>query len=266
MPEAISTVFTNRVLKSFDSRNQVLAQESLRPNYDIRASHPDFADLRLGERRTTELASVFLDLRQFTSRSFWDAPEEAAELANAVLSGFTYVVETFGGYVIGLRGDGLLATFGTGDNGEISTFAAAAACAVSLNAVQTQLNPELERRGIQTVQVRAGADYGPAVFMRTGTAQSNEVNVVGFPTNFAAKCEKKALSWEVVVGEGFANELKDKSSLSKHTSPPTSYTREGETQFYHAYDYAWRPLLKELDAGSADELRQLYPELTGGQR
>ncbi|MFJ6259085.1 adenylate/guanylate cyclase domain-containing protein [Rhodococcus erythropolis] len=218
----------------------------------IEPGHPMFVDLQIGESRMCEIASVFLDLTNFTGRTFWDSPDEVTRLAHAVLSGFTDVVKAFGGHVLGLRGDGLFAGFGPGVPREVSVSAALLACGVALNAVQEQLNPRLERIGVSPVQARAGADFGSATFVRSGTLAASEVNVIGFASNFAAKCEKSAKSWEVVIGQEMAASVPNQSLLTHHESSPKTYTRLGESRSYKFYDYKYSPLLEYADSFASE--------------
>jgi adenylate cyclase len=214
--------------------------------------HPAFEDLEVGERRTVSLAVVFLDLTDFTGRTFWDDEVEVVDLAHAVLTGFIEVVLLHGGYPLGLRGDGLFAGFGPGVP-KVDATMALGACAFALDAVETEVNPRLEARGIHRVQVRAGLDYGRITFVRTGNRHHSEVNPLGFPANFAAKCEKKANSWEIVVGEGLSLQLPRATLFDEHEDSPKSYQRNYERKFYHFYNYRWRQALPYLD-GIAQQL------------
>lgn len=207
--------------------------------------HPDFEGLRVGERRTAPLVAVFLDLTNFTGRTFWDDQDETVDLAHAVLTGFIEVVGNFGGYPLGLRGDGLFAGFSPGDPA-FAAVMALSACAFALDAVEKEVNPWLTARDMAPVQARAGLDFGPITFVRTGSHESSEVNPLGFAANFAAKCEKVADSWEVVVGEGLANLLPDYAYFTQHEKSPKRYTRDYKTRSYKFFYYRWRNTLPFL--------------------
>jgi len=194
------------------------------------------------------MTTVFLDLTNFTGRTFWDDPADVTLLAHSVLSGFAEVVADFGGHVLGLRGDGLMAGFGPTSDPAIGVAVAALACATALDGAQNDLNPRLKSRGIAPVQARAGADFGHTTFVRSGTYDASEVNVIGFATNFAAKCEKAAASWEVVVGESFAQHIPNKSLLEAHPDSPKLYTRNCETKIYGFSKYRWQPSLTWADS------------------
>lgn len=207
--------------------------------------HPDFEGLPVGAKQTAPMVAAFLDLTNFTQRTFWDDQEEAADLADAVLSGFIEIVSNFGGHPLGLRGDGLFAGFSPGDPA-LTAAMALSACAFALDAVEQEVNPWLEQRGMVPVQARAGLDFGSITFIRTGNRYSNEINPIGFAANFAAKCEKAAESWEIVVGEGLANLLPEYRYFSAHGGSPKPYTRDYKTEYYKFFYYRWRNTLPHL--------------------
>lgn len=244
-----ASVFGDTVMRDFAARRDGRLVSEL---YASAASeskglgHPAFEELEVGERRTAPLAVAFLDLTDFTGRTFWDDEVEVVDLAHAVLAGFTEVVLAYGGYPMGLRGDGLFAGFGPG-NPRIDTTMALGACAFALHAVENEVNPRLEAQGIHRVQARAGLDYGRITFVRTGSRGHSEVNPLGFAANFAAKCEKKASSWEIVVGEGLSSQLPYARSFVEHQDSPKCYQRDYERKLYHFYDYRWRQVIPHLD-------------------
>jgi class 3 adenylate cyclase len=227
-------------------------QASAAPSLRSKAlGHPEFEDLEVGGRKLASLAVAFIDLTDFTGRSFWDDEDAVVDLAHAVLSAFVEIVSGFGGFPLGLRGDGLFAGFGPG-RPEADAVMALGACAHALNAVEQGLNPRLEAVGIRRVQARAGVDYGRLTFVRSGSQDHSEVNVIGFAANFAAKCEKQAKSWEVVVGEGVQRLLPD-AQLIEHEKSPKRYQRDHLVRYYRFYDYRWRTTLPHIP-GTVEQL------------
>ena len=243
--------FGDTVRKDFDRRRGRIGLEERglptpdRSPFETRSlGHPDFDYLTIGQRATAPMVAVFLDLTDFTGRTFWDDQEETVDLAHAVLTGFIETVTAFGGHAIGLRGDGLFAGFSPGPP-ELAAVMALSACSLALWGVQQEVNPWLEQNGIRKVQARAGVDYGDITFIRSGSRERSEVNPLGFAANFAAKCEKTANSWEVVVGEGVAN-LLPVTNMSEHAKSPKTYTRDYERKTYRFYDYNWLSAVPHL--------------------
>lgn len=207
--------------------------------------HPSFSDLGVGQMDTCPLAVAFIDMRRATARSFWEPLPQVAQLTIAVLGQVAAVVQESGGHVLGLRGDGLMAGWGDrGSDRHVDVAMAAAASMFSLDAVQNGLNETLRLSAIEAVQIRAGLDWGTVCFARTGTVEASEVNIVGHAANFAAKCEKHALAWEVVVGEGAAEAL-DPRHLTAHDKSPQHYEHKGQRRAYSFYDLSWRPVIDQ---------------------
>lgn len=223
--------------------------------------HPDFENLAVGERRTASIVATFIDLTDFTGRSFWDDETEVVDLAHAVLSGFVEAVVNFGGFPLGLRGDGLFAGFGPG-NPQADSVMALSACSFALDAVENVVNPRLEQLGMARVQARAGLDYGRITFVRSGSGQHSEINPLGFAANFAAKCEKKANSWEIVAGEGLVAMLPDADTFVEHTDSPKTYQRDYQRRTYRFYDYRWRSTLPHIP-GAVQQLKGNSTESIG---
>jgi class 3 adenylate cyclase len=208
--------------------------------------HPSFADLAVGATATCPLAVAFLDMTAMTARSFWEPLSTVTALSLAVLGQVAAVVQESGGYILGMRGDGLMAGWGDSEStASTDVYLALAACSFSLDSVEGVLNNTLKLSGIEPVQICAGADWGSVCFARTGTIDASEVNVVGHPANFAAKCEKAARSWEVVIGEGAAGHVANLSLLQAHEDSPKTYQHRGARRDYGFYRFAWRQIAGE---------------------
>lgn len=214
--------------------------------------HPTFAGLRVGETATCDLAIAFLDMRAMTARSFWEPLSTVATLSIAVLGQVAEVVKESGGHVLGMRGDGLMAGWGDPSSSpDTDVYLAMAACAFSLDAIHGAVNDVLRLSRIEPVQICAGADWGEVCFARTGTPEASELNVVGHPANFAAKCEKAANSWEVVVGEGAASRIANAALLTTHEDSPKTYEHLGRRRSYAFFQLGWRQVVGEAASAIA---------------
>lgn len=257
-----STTFADRVMRDFRVRearatgyfDKSMSASAGAPSPLLLESkalgHPDFENLDIGEMRKAPMVAVFLDLRRFTARTFWDDPMMTASLAHAVLGGFVEVVQEFGGYPLGLRGDGLFAGFSPGDE-QLTAAAALMGCAQALHLVRTEVNPRLQEEGIAPVYARAGVDYGDIVFARTGVGAYSEVNPVGFAANFASKCEKHASAWGIVAGEGLRQLLPANHLFTPHEDSPQQYSRDYLRRNYAFYDFNWESFIEDLPGMAA---------------
>ncbi len=251
--------FANQVLGTYRSRSGAgvfakRASESV-AGAGLPFGHPLFETLGVGDQRRLSLVSVHLDLAGFTPRTFWEDLGDVTDLALAVLTQLALTVQSFGGHVLGLRGDGLFAGWGgIGSDGEVDTSLALAGCAFALDATRGALNGLLETSGIDPVRMKAGVDHGEVTFVRVGGHSQSEVNVVGFSANFASKCEKAANAWETVVGEG-ASRWVSSEYLTRHPDSPKRYSRGLERRSYGFSTFHWdRQDLLSAIAGIPDEL------------
>lgn len=252
----------NRYERSSGGFNKSVAQHGLyRSQGVVQATpvgHPAFSGLNVGETATCDMAIAFLDIRAMTTRSFWESLTDVTELTIAVLGQIAEVVQESGGHVLGMRGDGLMAGWGdTASDGAVDVAMAMAACAFSLDAVKNSLNEILKISRIEPVQLCAGSDYGMVCFAGTGTTEASEINIVGHPANFAAKCEQHAHSWEIVVGEG-ASRLINPYLLTPHAKSPRVYQYRDEQRSYSFHQFAWHQIVGE----AATAIAQVAGEAT----
>jgi adenylate cyclase len=225
----------DRVLKSAElSRTRsALHQEAVRTAPP--AEHPDFADLAAGERRSGSIASFYIDLSNFTARSMFEPAEQLADFTELVLSAYSNAIEDHGGYLLDIRGDGIVAGFG-GVNArpDINIPRALRAMVFCLRATRDTLNPELERAGIDPTDVKASGDWGDILAMRLGA----RINYLGSRMNIAAKLEKFADEFAIVVGNDLAGNLIS-SLLSPHADSPYKIEYGNETKEYPFFVVNW---------------------------
>jgi adenylate cyclase len=250
MTDDIRQRFAQGVVDRFHTLNAPVAKSlrtaAFRESASMPVGHPDFHGLDLGDSATCDVAVAFIDMSRFTARSFWEPRQQVTRLALAVLTQVALVVQESGGFVLGLRGDGVMAGWGhSASNPDVDVAMCLAACAVALDSGQNALNAMLAIDGIEPVQLRAGVDHGPVDFVRTGTDRQSEVNVVGHAANFAAKCEKYANSWEVVLGEGAGSRISARELLSPHDQSPKRYQYRGQRRTYDFFDFAWSRIVNE---------------------
>lgn len=200
------------------------------------AEHPDFADLEAGERRTGSFASFFIDLSDFTARSVFEPVEQLADFTELVLSAYWESVERHGGYVLDIRGDGLFAGFGgVGAQANVETNRAIEAMAFCLRATTDTLNPELTQAGIHPTDVKVSGDWGDVLATRIGS----RINYLGASMNVAAKLEKFAAEFTLVVGDDLVRKGPS-APLAPHPNSPYKITYGGtQTKSYPFFVVTW---------------------------
>jgi class 3 adenylate cyclase len=116
-------------------------------------------------------------------------PEDVAEVMNGALQRLATVVEQHGGYVSRFMGDGFKAVFGAPTAREDDAERAVRAGLAILEAAKVYEGELVARRGIDTFQVRVGANTG-LVAMGEGVEGTN--TVMGTAVNLAARMESAA--------------------------------------------------------------------------
>lgn len=258
MPTTTSRQFAAGVVDRFMQSKSVYGSVGASAtDSGVNVGHPSFAYLPFGITDHCDLAVGYLDLSGFTARTFWDDDTETVLLARAVLDMFSFVVEERGGHVLGLRGDGLMVGWGDRDStATVDMVCAVAACAFVLEACRGALNETLALRGIEPVLAKAGLDHGRCNFVRMGTQGASDINIIGFAANFAAKCEKYAHAWEIVVGQEAMQHL-DPQRLTTHPDSPKQYQRNYLRTTYSFATFGWD------DAAFLSEAAALPLDLAG---
>lgn len=230
------------------------------------APQPRFPDaiaaLPTYELRSFDVAVGYIDLRKFTWRTFVDDPLGNAKLAQAFIVQCAEIIADRGGYVIGARGDGIM--FGVGSDGDApfpKTMCALGIVAFALDMTQNALNQQLEADGLRPVQARGGVDYGEVVFAWYVNGDQREINPNAFAVNFAAKCEKAANAWQIIVGDTARDVVGDSAiaGFEPHGDPAT-YTLDGVTRSYRMHRWKWE------DNGRARRWAAGLPTLLAGRR
>lgn len=146
------------------------------------------------QRERRLVSAVFIDLAGFTTLTLGLDAEAVRDLADAVLTTISGIIEQFSGHVDAFRGDGLIAVFGAprsyADDAERAVNAAAAA----LRAIE-RIGSE---RGIE-LKGRAGVATGVVIAGELGSGRVREYTVMGSAMNLAARIESACTPGEVWV-------------------------------------------------------------------
>lgn len=160
-------------------------------------------DLSLGgeARQVTVLMS---DLRGFTALSAELGPERMVALLNRYLSRMTEVVDSHGGNVSEMLGDGLVILFGApvarDDDPQ-----RAVRCAVAMLRSLEELN---DAEG-QALQMGIGIDTGTVIAGNIGSPQHMKYGVVGDAINLAARIENYTVGTQALISAATAAHLQD---------------------------------------------------------
>lgn len=189
------------------SRNEKYAKSLLAESGSIRMSligdDPDFAELNTGYGMSAWAIILSVDMRGSSNRAIKIGAKGTYLTMHTYLPTMAELVARSDGKIVGLRGDGLFAAFGTtkliGTGREVTPEASAKAirsavdCAHAMHdAVDEIINPLLASEDIdRNVQIGIGIDVGDTVVTRIGLRNANEVTAYGPPVNNACKLTSK---------------------------------------------------------------------------
>lgn len=163
---------------------------------------------------------------------------------NAFIPEVMEVVRDYDGNFEKNTGDGILAYFGAGSNDHKATRIALEYLATVKYALANCVNPELERKGIEPIQISAGASIGTVHISRIGVNALNRRTAVGYTPNVAAKLEEMAGEHEYFVNKGihqYASECEYHSwgDYLNHRGRLKGYTWGGEKAQYYNFSGGW---------------------------
>jgi adenylate cyclase len=167
----------------------------------------------LGGRRVN--ASVlFCDIRGFTALSENQPPEETIELLNIYYTLMFEAIDSYGGIVTLMIGDGLMALFGAPQPVEDPARSAVSA-AQDMLAMIEQFN--LDRVGADKPEIRIGIGIatGEVVAGYAGTQQRATYTCIGNKVNLAARLEAhtKVIGCEILIDDDTRSALDEKVGL-----------------------------------------------------
>ena len=168
-------------------------------------THPDFADMKFGEKRYQYCTSMFIDIKGSTNLSLSYSLEEVRLMKDAILSLCIQTVTVFGGHVQRLQGDGLYVQFTDRqihqNNMMINALNAAS---VLCQFVSTTLSDLFEQRNLKPLRIKVGIDYADdskCLWSHYGLPGCNELTATSLHVDLAAKLQACCASNEIRIGQ-----------------------------------------------------------------
>lgn len=168
-------------------------------------THPNFADMKFGEKRYQYCASMFIDIKGSTNLSLSYSLEEVRLMKDAILSLCIQTVTVFGGHVQRLQGDGLYVQFTDRqihqNNMMINALNAAS---VLCQFVSTTLADLFEQRNLKPLRIKVGIDFADdskCLWSHYGLPGCNELTATSLHVDLAAKLQARCGSNEIRIGQ-----------------------------------------------------------------
>lgn len=158
----------------------------------------------------SRIAVLFVDVRDFTSRSEAMAPEMVIQMLNRYFHAVITATHAQRGTIDKFLGDGIMAFFGAPQKIEHPAAAAIAAGRESLAAMY-RVNAELKAEGKAPITISIGIHIGDAVVGHIGSAERYEYTAIGDVVNVASRLESltKEVGYALVCTKEVIGELED---------------------------------------------------------
>jgi len=154
---------------------------------------------KIGGRRET-VTILMADLRGFTSIADTSDPEETVSLLNRFFGAMAKIITAYDGMIDEFLGDGILTIFGVPQSHEDDP-ARAVACAIEMQNALHKLNAQLEKEGIQALEMGIGINTGRVIVGTIGSEIRAKYGIVGLPVNTASRIESLTTGGQVLIGE-----------------------------------------------------------------
>ena len=178
---------------------------------------------------------LFSDIRDFTTRSEFMAPEALIETLNRYFSEMTQCVHQQGGTVDKFIGDGMMCFFGA-PQPLARPAAAAVAAARDMLARLERLNASFRSNGIEPIAIGIGLHVGEAVLGHVGSDDRHEYTVIGDAVNIASRIEDltKKLGYALVISKDVFAELDERQNFTPLGEHPVKGRSSVEVYGYTA--------------------------------
>ena len=159
-------------------------------------------EAKLGGQRKTIIA-MFTDIRNFTTYSEKNWPEEVVETLNYYLDVQTRIIDEHGGVVDKFLGDGIMSVF-SGERKALNAIEAA----VDIQRTIARLNAKRKGAGEPLLHVGVGVASGVAVLGSVGSRDRMDYTAIGDTVNLASRLCDIAGPSDIFVSEDVVKRIK----------------------------------------------------------
>jgi len=188
----------------------------------------------LGGKRQ-RVCILFSDIRDFTTRSEFMAPEALIDMLNRYFSEMTQCVHEQGGTVDKFIGDGMMCFFGAPASLARPASSAVVAAREMLARLE-RLNASFRSQGLEPIAIGIGLHVGEVVVGHVGSDDRHEYTVIGDAVNTASRIEglTKKLGYPLVVSREVFEELDERQHFTALGEHPVKGRSSVEVYGYSA--------------------------------
>lgn len=166
-------------------------------------------DAQLLKNERKDVTVMFADIRSFTALSEHMEPEEVVAILNEYFTIMTEILFKYNGMLDKFVGDQIMAVFGHLSNEKTGARSAVRA-ALEMQQATALLMNERTKKNLPVFKVGIGINTGSAILASVGSENRQDYTVIGDTVNTAARFEKHAAGWEIVIGERTSRHLPKK--------------------------------------------------------
>lgn len=155
------------------------------------------------------VTALFSDIRGFTSMSETLPPDTVVKILNEYFVDMTPIVFEHRGLLDKYMGDGLMALFGVPYPSDDAA-ADAVSAAIAMQRRMVVLNQDLKEIGLPEIAIGIGINTGMATVGYIGSEQRTDYTAIGDAVNLAARLEKQAEPWQIIVSHATLIALGDR--------------------------------------------------------
>lgn len=167
--------------------------------------HPNFTDMKFGDKRYQYCASMFIDIKGSTNLSVNYNLEQVRMMKDAILSLCIQTVTVFGGHVQRLQGDGLYVQFTDVNVHQNNMMINALNSATALcQFVSTTLADLFVKHNLKPLRIKVGIDFAEnekCLWSHYGLPGCNELTATSLHVDLAAKLQARCASNEIRIGQ-----------------------------------------------------------------
>lgn len=224
------------------SRKRLVREELARAKYrrfmppfvvDEILANPDA--INLGGGKNSLVTVLFSDVRAFTSMSETLEPNIVVEMLNKYFGDMTPIVFENRGLLDKYIGDGLMALFGAPKETEDAALNAVRA-AVEMQHRMSVVNADLKEAGLSEIAIGIGVNTGTVTLGYIGSEERTDYTAIGDAVNLAARLEKQALGWQIIISRSTLNLIGDNFPVR----PSGSIMVKGKKSSVEIYEVLWK--------------------------